>query len=600
MLLTGTWPPYPSVDDREAWERIPAASRDAWVAKGEAALALPWPEIPATAWLDYVRTGQRGAFDLPHFTRRVILRDLVLAECFEDEGRFVEAAMDAAWSMCEESSWTWPACLYMQSEGEGLPDPEERVVDLGAAENGAHMAWTRHLLGAKFDLVSPLVNARIEREVRRHVLDPYLARDDFWWMSAVNNWHPWIHSNVLACALLVERDEARLEAVVDKVCRLTDEFIAAYPDDGGCDEGTTYWARAGGNLFTLLDMLEAIPGRGGRLALPKVKEIARFPARVHIAGPWFVNFADGSPRPPLPGPLVWRFGKAVGDDAVRGLGAVLTRASYEADPAMADSAWQTIAALFDVEEILADAAEPVAMRDVWLPDIEVMCARERPDHTGWFVAAKGGHNDEVHNHNDVGNFVLFLDGSPVAVDAGVGAYTKDTFSERRYTIWTMQSGWHNVPVVHGVEQKNGRKYEARSVEWRSDDAAAVLAADIGAAYPHDTGIQSWQRRVELDRVESCVRIEDSWSIADDGEVELMLLTPAAVESTSPGLVVLKTGAGRVVVRTSPALDVSTESAPEDGYVIGVSWSEGLTRVRFSGDVVRRVGSVVMTIEREKS
>lgn len=599
MQLTQTttaWPPCPPVEDRAAWSAIPAESRAAWIAKGEAALEAEWPQITAAMWLDFARTGQRGAFDLPHFTRRLLLRDLVLAECVEGEGRFIDAVVDAVWSICEESAWSWPACLYMQKEGYGLPDLEDAVVDLGAAENGAQVAWVRHLLGGPLDQVSPLITARIDREVTRRVLDPYLARDDFWWLTAVNNWNPWIHSNVLAATLLVERDPERREALIDKVCHYLDAFVDAYPDDGGCDEGTTYWARAGGNLFDCLDMLETLPGRGGRMAAPKIAEIARFPVRTHIAGPWFVNFADGSPRPPLPGPLLWHFGRAVGDDAVRGLGAVLTKEAFAADPAMGDNFGRTVAALFHIDEILDDSAGVVALRDVWLPDIEVMTARERPDHSGFFVAAKGGHNDEVHNHNDVGNVVVFVDGAPVVVDAGVGAYTMDTFSEKRYTIWTMQSGWHNVPVVHGVEQKNGKRFAALDATWTSDDDAAVFTADIGGAYPEEAGIASWRRQVVLDRAAPAVRVEDAWAVGEDGGVEFTLLTPAAIESTEPGCVVARTSAGRpVALRMDPPLEVTVEDAPDDPYVIGISWPDGLRRVRFGGPLPAE-GRAVLTIE----
>ena len=53
-----------------------------------------------------------------------------------------------------------------------------------------------------------------------------------------------------------------------------------------------------------------------------------------------------------------------------------------------------------------------------------------------FVAAKGGFNNESHNHNDVGTFSLYVNTIPVIIDAGVGTYTKQTFGKDRYTIWT--------------------------------------------------------------------------------------------------------------------------------------------------------------------
>ena len=53
----------------------------------------------------------------------------------------------------------------------------------------------------------------------------------------------------------------------------------------------------------------------------------------------------------------------------------------------------------------------------------------------------------------MGNVVVFVDGKPVIVDAGVETYTRKTFSAERYTIWTMQSAYHTLPTIvrDGVE-----------------------------------------------------------------------------------------------------------------------------------------------------
>ncbi|WP_259391711.1 heparinase II/III-family protein [Paenibacillus thiaminolyticus] len=115
--------------------------------------------------------------------------------------------------------------------------------------------------------------------------------------------------------------------------------------------------------------------------------------------------------------------------------------------------------LFALPDMEGPAAEPPALPlDRWMPGVEVMVARERGD--GWFLAAKGGHNDESHNHNDIGSFIVYADQCPLWIDAGVGTYTAKTFSPERYSIWTMQSGYHNVPTVNGAEQAPGRTFRS--------------------------------------------------------------------------------------------------------------------------------------------
>jgi hypothetical protein len=48
------------------------------------------------------------------------------------------------------------------------------------------------------------------------------------------------------------------------------------------------------------------------------------------------------------------------------------------------------------------------------------------------VALKGGHNNEHHNHNDVGSFVVVSGDRPLLLDPGGEVYTARTFSSRRY------------------------------------------------------------------------------------------------------------------------------------------------------------------------
>ena len=96
----------------------------------------------------------------------------------------------------------------------------------------------------------------------------------------------------------------------------------------------------------------------------------------------------------------------------------------------------------------------------WYPETEFCYLTNK---SGWFLATKGGFNNESHNHNDVGTFSLYVNTIPVLIDAGVGTYTRQTFSSERYTIWTMQSNYHNLPMINGVPQSFGQNYKATDV-----------------------------------------------------------------------------------------------------------------------------------------
>jgi len=132
------------------------------------------------------------------------------------------------------------------------------------------------------------------------------------------------------------------------------------------------------------------------------------------------------------------------------------------------------------------------MRDVWLPDTQVMVARSlagSPAVSLWL--RKGGTTPRATNHNDVGHFIVYAEGRPVLIDVGVETYTRKTFSATRYEIWTMQSQYHNLPTVNGVMQQDGRAFRASDVAYESSDARARLSLNIAGAYPPVAGLRSW-------------------------------------------------------------------------------------------------------------
>ena len=449
------WKPYPQAADREAWLALPDNMRLEAVERGARALPGDWPSLRATQFLEYRREGNRSHYEASRNARRDRLNELVIAECVEGKGRFLDEIANGVWLTCEETWWGVPAHLGAQKRAIGLPDVTEPIIDLFAAETGAQLAWVEHLLGPELEKVSPLLRERIAIEVERRILKPYEERDDFGWMglrskSAVNNWNPWINSNCLACTLLMENRTERRAALTAKVLRSLDRFLDSYHEDGGCDEGPGYWGRAGASLFDNLELLDSASGGAVRYwEMPLVKEIGRYIYRVHIADDWFVNFADAAAKPGIAADLVCRYGERIGDEKLKSFGA--WAAQRDSGRARADSLGRRLPAMFHARAMEKVVPRQPFVGEAWLPGIQVMAARSREGSAeGVYVSAQGGHNAESHNHNDVGNFVVFSSGEPLLIDVGVETYSAKTFSSRRYEIWTMQSGYHNCPTVNGV------------------------------------------------------------------------------------------------------------------------------------------------------
>ncbi|MEZ4864438.1 MAG: heparinase II/III family protein [Caldilineaceae bacterium] len=600
LLLPRTeWQPYPIITDRAAWEALPAGLRQSTIATGEAALNYVWPALPATLFLQFARNGNRRNYEIPHFARRGTLNELVVAECIENQGRFLDDIVNGIWAICEESFWGIPAHTYMQATGPTLPETSQPIVDLFAAESAALLAWTDYVLADRLDTVSPVIRPRIVREIDQRLLTPCLERDDYWWMGfhydrRVNNWNPWICSNWLACALLVEADETRRVESVAKCLRALDNFIDPYPSDGGCDEGPSYWNYAGASLFDNLELLySASNGQIDLYGEPLIQEIGRFIHRVQIADDYYINFADAPALVYPDAMLIYRYGLRIGDHAMATLGAWLAERQDVQSGAhkrvdVPTNLARRLPAFFALATLPTTPVTPPLPRDVWLPEIEVMVAREREGSTdGLFVAAKGGHNAESHNHNDIGNFVIYTDGKPVLVDAGVETYTAKTFSDRRYEIWTMQSAYHSLlPTVDGVQQSPGADYKATAVHYTADAASAAFTLDIATAYPPAAHMDRWQRTVTLQRGRS-VQIQDDYRLTTQPQViELSLLTPCVVDLVTPGVIAFGervmlgarlSGAGQMTYDAA-IFTVTTEVIMITDERLGGTWGDSLTRV----------------------
>lgn len=588
LLRREQWKPFPT-----PFAALSPALLQQLIEAGVKQLGGPWTVLPATSFLEFKREGNRSRYEAIRNERRNRVMHLALAECAEGKGRFLDELLNGLWATCEETYWGVPAHISVQRAGNNLPDVEEPTVDLFAAETGAMIAWIDHLLGPKLD---GLVRRRLYFETDRRILTPCLTREDFGWMglrstNPPNNWNPWICSNWLAAALLMEANEARRAQAAAKILRCLDRFLAGYAPDGGCDEGPSYWGRAGASLFDNLETLHsATAGQFDVYSEPLIREIGRYITKVHIAGDWYVNFADASARMTPAGDLIYRYGKRIGDEAMMRHGAWVAQKSPRVG---ADSLGRTLPALFNHAEIAKAAAGPPLLADAWFEGVQVLAARQKGgSEQGLYLAAQGGHNAESHNHNDVGNFMVFASGRPALIDIGVETYTAQTFSARRYEIWTMQSAWHNCPTINGQMQGAGRAFEARNVESRITAERAELKLDIEKAYPAEARCRRWTRRFVFDRARNTIEVSDDFELETAGlPVEFSLITPVAPQ-LAPGRVTVP---GLVVVAHEAALSPASEEHACTDARLRPIWGERVWRTRLRADRAPQSGRWVLRI-----
>ncbi len=560
---------------------LPDSVKQRILKQAEAALSYKWPSLPASLYLDYKITGTRTTYENLVNERRRMLSLLVAGELIENKERFIPQIVNGLWLVLEESTWVAPAHIVVQKEGADLPNIENPYIDLHASSTGLTVATIYNMLSAKFAKYSKVVNGRIVYELNRRLFDPYL-KYSFGWMgfkgNSVNNWNTYVNSNTLQAALQVLQPGKKLDSLSAKLLKSTDIFINQYPEDGGCDEGPSYWDMAGGRLIRLLSLLNQVSdGKLNWNDKELLHQIGTYAYKMQISGTYMVNFADAFPTYTQNPESVYRYGVLFKDETLKDYASFLFDARGKQVSANDITDFLATAAAYqDLEHTPAKAPYPLYAA---LPDLQVFNARSAAGSTkGFFFAAKGGHNAESHNHNDIGSFIVYYDGKPLLIDVGVGTYTSKTFSSRRYELWNVQSQWHNCPTINGVQQKDGRQFAATNFRFTNTAGLATVAMDIAKAYPAAADVQQWERTISLNRTKNTINLTDAIKLNNYKEAsELNFITPYAVE-LKPGKIVFAQ-TGTAMNYDASQLEVKVDEQAIDDDRIVKMWGNKIYRIR---------------------
>lgn len=490
LVLNQKWVQYPSYKDREGWSRFLGEYRDEIIKNGESLLGYTWKVVKATDYLEFERSGNREIMERPFDDNNQAIVRLMLAELAEGRGRFIDQLINGVFHTCEMTSWALSAHLVTQPTHRALPTPIYPLIDLTAGDLGSLLSWVYYFMHEEFDKIDLEISRRLYRELDERIMKPYLNNDSFWWLAAnykgqmVNNWNPWCNSNCLMTFMLLENDVDRLSKAVSRSMQSVDKFLNYVHSDGACEEGPSYWGHASGKCLDYLVLLNRITG--GKISIfdnPQIKAMGEYIARSYVGNGWVVNFADASAKGGGDPYLIYRYGKAVKSDILKQFASMQNKGSKISFRGR--DLFRILEAFLVEDELCAYQEAYTGVSYTWYPETEFCYVRNKKA----FFAAKGGYNDESHNHNDAGSFSLWVNNMPVIIDAGVGTYTRQTFSSERYTIWTMQSNYHNLPMINGVPQKYGRQYKATEVKATKNS----FSANIATAYPDEAGVKKWIR-----------------------------------------------------------------------------------------------------------
>ena len=512
------------------------------LANADRVMNKDYPHLLATDYMMFKRDGNRSIFEEKFFQRRNDLLALAFAEYVDDKGKYLDKIIDLLWMILEETTWVLPAhnpdkigvntCLPYAYAG------EVDYIDLFSATTAVTLSWVYYFCKDKFDKVTTILNERILFEINRRIIKPFLdpvaCAKKMWWTGVkgnlTNNWAPWIVSNILNICALTVKDTPTREAIVRLSLPMLDSFTAAYKDDGGCEEGPGYWGAAGAALFNACEVLYDLTN--GYINIyddPLLKNMGEYVVKVIIHGNRALNFADCPARVNPSAILLYQWGVLCNSEMMKTYGQ--NRLNGNLPILGTDSGMPYRAFKFFSEERLPKC-DFVAPTKVWLDGLVVASTRESSKtDEGLYLAIKGGHNNESHNHNDIGNVVVFADGKPIFIDAGSGRYTRRTFSGGRYDIWAMRSDYHNVPTINGIVQSPG--IGAYSCDHLYEDETGMLTMNLKNAYPAEADINAYTRSAVLKN--SVVTITDDISLKSNGDIYFSFICtkePDSVTSTT--------------------------------------------------------------------
>jgi len=538
------------ITDRAAWA-IAAKQPSFQKQESDAAKFLhqPTPELSDDLFNEVVKDGRRDPYEKQFRLRTTRLTAFVVAECIENQGKYLPAIETELNAILGEKSWATPGSVLM-SKAYGSPD---RAIDLAAAARAWTVATADYWLG---DKLKPETRARLRTEMKRRIFDPYedavkTGNPHWFWMTAAMNWNAVCTSGVTGAALALLPDRRERALYVCAAQNSMKFYLAGFPDDGFDAEGLGYWSYGFGSYLCLAETIyEATRGKINLFTGAKLRQIALFPRHFEIMDGIFPAFGDSG--------VVRSRGLESATD-----GALLLFINQrwgmgwtDIDPAKSDMYAQHplgdrlfAFGLFGFplpsyggSLVLGSPPSPDEtaqgdLRFFFQPESVFITRSDRPGAPRFGLALKGGANTGGHGHNDNGTYVVVCNGAALIVDPGMETYTADSFGPRRYDNMYNNSYGHDVPFVGNTLQKNGPSARGEIVSTSFTDDRDTVEMDLTSSYPVPT-LQKLTRTYVFDRTSPSLEITDEASFSAPTNFGSALVTVWNWKETAPGVFLL--------------------------------------------------------------
>jgi hypothetical protein len=439
----------------------------------------PIPAIKRSDYRRYRRIGERRVGESRYHDRRDETIRAALALWLGHPAADLDCLQDLLWAWCETTTWIWAAHEWCH-------------VDLASSYFARLFAEILWMLDG---VLEDEVKDRMGRAIEEKALDPVgdWRRPDGWYTVPMN-WNHVCNANLITVALYRIRDPKLLANYIHPLIQRLDYALDGFAADGGCLEGPGYWNYGFGHYVDAATVLHH--RTGGALDLmadERVERICRYPLAAHIDGPVRTAFADGG-HGYMSAETVLAINRFVR------LPQLYEVAARDGDGRLSVSEWRGLL-LYGGER----ATGRKDRTDYLLPDLGLA----KLWHDSTCLAVLAGRNDVPHNHNDIGSFMVYRQGTLPLTDPAAPKYTAKTFSSRRYEILHCRSRGHSVPVVNGREQSEGSAYRGTlAVEGLNGDGPKMATIDMTHAYA-DRTLKSLVRQFVLDG-DGTIQITDSY------------------------------------------------------------------------------------------
>lgn len=480
------WP----ASDREAWDpwRNEPVARY-WAAEekrlSEEGVSRVTNELLALSQEEDSRAGYNEIFG----PGRRWLTAMVLTECFEAEGRFLEAIADEIDYLATLATWVHPA---HDSDGRNYKG-QTIEIDLGSAQAALFLASIDFLLSERLPAAT---RALIRSEVERRIFVPFRERietgqDVYWWITCDHNWNTVCLNCVLGCALWLKEDRMERAWYLALADDLIEYSNRGFSSSGFYTEGLSYWSYGFGNYIAINELVRA--ATGGRidwLKEPLQHRMALYGLRMELQDDLFPTFADSHlDWQPLTWATHWLNNRR---DEQRVPERTTTVPIDPFDDPLRQTVTSTLLNLFHTVEGPAFRMDyPLGLRE-WFEDVQFLICRPAEGGESRLAASLiGGHNGVNHNHNDLGSFSVAMGGRYLVCDPGYEIYTDRTFSADRYLGRLLNSSGHPVPVVAETLQSPGvgehrplfgSDYRSEVLEVDFSEAEDRVVMDLSRAY----------------------------------------------------------------------------------------------------------------------